>query len=138
MPSTSAGKPYNGAAQRDFAALYAGEERAVIHDLAWAALEKGADAAAQARDYASKGKPDFTLSYLLASALPDVERRAIYAEAFERRATLTEAKARDLDKQFHRAFPMLYTDAAQDRAQARRIREGRGFSRGAGKQLPVM
>jgi hypothetical protein len=122
----------------DFAALYGAEERAAIHDVARVELEKGSDAADLARNYASLGKPDFTLTYLLASALPEAERRAIYAESFERRAVLTEAKARELDKQFHRSFPMLQTDAAQDRAQARRIREGRGFAHGAGKQLPVI
>lgn len=127
MPSTS-----------DFAALYGGEERAAIHELARAEVAKGSAAADLARDYASRGKPDFTLAYLLASALPDEERRAIYAESFERRAVLTEAKARELDEQFHRSFPMLHTDAAQDRAQARRIRDGRSFARGAGKQLPLM
>jgi hypothetical protein len=122
----------------DFAALYGAEERAVIHELARAELANGSDAADLARGYANRGKPDFTLTYLLASALSDAERRAIYAESFERRAVLTEARARELDMQFHRSFPMLQTDAAQDRAQARRIREGRGFAHGAGKQLPVI
>jgi hypothetical protein len=122
----------------DFAALYSAEERAAIHDLARAELARGGDAADLAREYSSRGKPDFTLTYLLASALSDVERRTIYAESFERRSVLTETKARELDRQFHRSFPMLHTDAAQDRAQARRIREGRGFARGAGKQLPLM
>lgn len=121
-----------------FAALYASQERAVIHDLARAELEQGADAAARARDYAEKGKPDFTLAFLLAGDLPDGERRAIYAEAFERRAARTEAKARELDKTFHRAFPMLFSDAAQDRGLARRVRDGRGFSHSAGKQIPLM
>jgi hypothetical protein len=121
-----------------FATLYRGEERAAIRDLARAELERGADAEEQAREYATRGKPDFTLAYLLAGAAPDDERRAIYAEAFERRAALTEAKARDLDKQFHRSFPMLFSDAAQDRALARRVRDGRGFGPGAGKQLPMV
>jgi hypothetical protein len=121
-----------------FAALYAGQEREVIRDLAREELAKGADAAARARDYAERGKPDFTLAYLLASGLPDDERRAIYAEAFERRAARTETKARELDKTFHRPFPMLYSDAAQDRALANRVRDGRGFGQGAGKQLPMV
>ncbi len=121
-----------------FAALYASQERAAIRELARDELAQGADAAAHARDYAERGKPDFTLTYLLAASLPDDERRAIYALAFERRAERTEAKARELDKTFHRAFPMLFSDAAQDRALARRVRDGRSFSQGAGKQLPVM
>ena len=121
-----------------FAALYAGQEREVIRELAREELAKGADAAASARDYAERGKPDFTLAYLLASDLPDGERRAIYAEAFEQRAARTETKARELDKTFHRPFPMLYSDAAQDRALAKRVRDGRGFGQGAGKQLPMV
>ena len=121
-----------------FTALYASQEREAIRDLARAELEKGADAATSAREYAERGKPDLTLAYLLAGDLPDDERRAIYAEAFERRATRTEAKARELDKTFHRAFPMLFSDAAQDRALAKRVRDGRSFSQGAGRQLPVM
>ncbi len=121
-----------------FAALYASQEREAIRDLARGELERGADAAERARDYAEKGKPDFTLAFLLAGDLSDGERRAIYAEAFERRAARTEAKARELDKTFHRAFPMLFSDAAQDRGLARRVRDGRGFSQGAGRQIPLM
>ena len=140
MPSPAPGDktPETPADAPGFTALYGGEEREAIRDLARAELEKGADAAEQARAYAAKGKPDFALAYLLAGKLVDDERRAIYAEAFERRAALTETKARDLDKQFHRAFPMLHSDAAQDRARARRVRDGRGFGPGAGKQLPMI
>lgn len=121
-----------------FAALYAGQERAAIHNLAQAELEQGADAAERARDYAQRGKPDLALAYLLASDLPDVERRALYAEAFERRAAQTEIKAKELDSKFHRPFPLLFSDAAQDRASAKRVRDGRGFGQGAGKQLPMI
>jgi hypothetical protein len=138
MPSPAPGETPETPAEPGFDALYGGEEREAIRDLARAELEKGSDSAEQARAYAAKGKPDFTLAYLLAGALADDERRAIYAEAFERRAELTETKARDLDKQFHRPFPMLYSDAAQDRALARRVRDGRGFGSGAGKQLPMI
>lgn len=137
LPGTANGQQ-PGAAQPGFAALYGGGERAVIHDLARAALEQGGVAAERAREYAAKGKPDFTLAYLLASDLDDTERSAIYAESFERRAVATEAKAHELDKQFHRAFPMLLSDAAQDRALAQRVRDGRGFGPGAGKQLPMV
>lgn len=138
MPPTTPDSTPETSPAPEFAALYGGEEREAIRDLARTELEKGATAAEQARMYAAKGKPDFTLAYLLASDLPDGERQAIYAEAFERRASLTETKARELDKQFHRAFPMLFSDAAQDRALARRVRDGRGFGHGAGKQLPMM
>jgi hypothetical protein len=121
-----------------FAALYAGQEREAVRDIARAELEKGADAAERARDYAEHGKPDFALAYLLASDLPDDERRSIYADSYEQRAARTEVKARELDKTFHRAFPLLFSDAAQDRALAKRIRDGRGFGQGAGKQLPMV
>lgn len=138
MASSRPGETPEQPGEAGFAALYGGEERVAIRDLARAELDNGADAKERAQSYAANGKPDFTLAYLLASETPDDERRAIYAEAFERRAALTEAKARDLDKQFHRAFPMLFSDAAQDRALARRVRDGRGFSPGAGKQLPMV
>ncbi len=122
----------------DFAALYASQARDAIRALAREALASGADAQAQARDYAQPGKPHFTLAYLLESAaLPDDEKRALYAEAFERRATLTESKAREFDAQFHRPFPLLTSDAAQDRGRARQVREGKRLGKGAGKQLPM-
>lgn len=138
MPSPTPGKRPETPAEQGFAALYGGEERETIRDLARAELEKGGDAAEQARAYAAKGKPDFTLAYLLACEAPDDERRAIYAESFERRAALTEAKARELDSQFHRAFPLLFSDAAQDRTLARRVRDGHGFGQKTRKQLPLV
>jgi hypothetical protein len=124
--------------QPDFAALYATQAREAIRALACAALADGADAAAQAHDYAGRGKPDFALAYLLECALSDDEKRAIYAEAFERRAALTERKAREFDAQFHRPFPLLTSDAAQDRGRARQVREGKRLGKGAGKQLPLV
>ncbi len=102
------------------------------------ALASGADATAQARDYAARGKPDFALAWLLECVIGDEEKRAIYAEAFERRAALTESKAREFDAKFHRPFPLLTSDAAQDRGRARQVREGRGFSRSAGKHVPLI
>jgi len=123
--------------QPDFATLYASQAREAIRALARQALASGAEAQAQARDYAQRGKPDFTLAYLLESALPDDEKRTLYAEAFERRATLTEGKAREFDAQFHRPFPLLTSDAAQDRGRARQVREGKRLGKGAGKQLPM-
>lgn len=124
--------------QQTFAALYTAHAREAIRTLAQQALSKGADAAAQARDYAARGKPDFALAYLLECALTDDEKRAIYAEAFERRAALTESKAREFDSKFHRPFPLLTSDAAQDRGRARQVREGKQFSKGAGKHVPLI
>lgn len=124
--------------QQAFEKLYAEQAREAIRTLAQQALSDGADAAAQARDYAARGKPDFALVYLLESALSDDDKRAIYAEAFERRAALTESKAREFDSKFHRPFPLLTSDAAQDRGRARQVRAGRQFSRGTGKHVPLI
>ncbi|HZC07443.1 MAG TPA: hypothetical protein VE338_17545 [Ktedonobacterales bacterium] len=122
----------------DFATLYAAQARDAIRSVAHETLTGGADALAQARDYAARGKPDFTLAYLLECDLSDEEKRALYAEAFERRATLTERKAREFDQKFHRPFPLLASDAAQDRGRARLVREGKRMNKGAGKQLPLI
>lgn len=121
-----------------FAALYAEQAREAIRTVAREGLASGAVADAQARHYAARGKPDFALAYLLESALADDEKRAIYAEAFERRAALTEGKAREFDAKFHRPFPLLASDAAQDRSRARQVREGKRMGKGAGKQLPLI
>lgn len=131
-------KPDESVSQPDFAALYAAQQREAVCALARETLASGADAVAQARDYAARGKPDFALAYLLECDLPDTEKRAIYAESFERRAALTEGKAREFDAKFHRPFPLLASDAAQDRGRARQVREGRPMSRGAGKQIPLI
>ncbi|HEX8732438.1 MAG TPA: hypothetical protein VF725_10320 [Ktedonobacterales bacterium] len=124
--------------QSDFAALYAGQAREAITEIVAEALAGGADATAQARDYAARGKPDFALAWLLECALSDDEKRTVYAEAFERRAALTEGKAREFDAKFHRPFPLLSSDAAQDRGRARLVREGKGLGRGAGKHVPLI
>jgi hypothetical protein len=124
--------------QPDFAALYAAQAREVICALAREALAGGADATAQARAYAERGKPDFTLAYLLECALADEQKCALYAESFERRAALTESKARELDAKFHRPFPLLRSDAAQDRGRAKLAREGKRLGKSAGKQLPLV
>lgn len=124
--------------QSSFDALYAPQAREAIRTLAREALAGGADPVAQAREYAGRGKPDIALAYLLECALTEDEKRAIYADAFERRATLTEKKARELDAKFHRAFPLLTSDAAQDRGRARMVREGKRPGKGAGKQLPLV
>ena len=110
----------------------------VFVGLARESLAQGADAAERARHYAARGKPDFTLAYLLASALPDVEKRDVLAKAHERRAELTEERAHDFDRRFHRPFPMLRNDAAQDRAAARQIRSGKAIRPGLSRAVPMM
>jgi hypothetical protein len=130
--------PNSSSDPSSFDALYVTQAREAIRALAHDALAGGADPVAQAREYAERGKPDIALAYLLECALTDDEKRAIYADAFERRATLTEKKAREFDAKFHRAFPLLTSDAAQDRGRARMVREGKRPSKGAGKQLPLV
>ncbi len=97
----------------------------------------GADPVAQARIFAERGKPDFVLAYLLVSPLGDDEKRELYAQAHERRAAFIEQRAKEFDRQFHRPFPLLGSEAAKDRAIARQIRAGRAVKPGAGRQLPM-
>ena len=143
MPSEISGEASGEASgdtteAQNFEALYAGQARDAIREMARDALANGADAATQAREYTTRGKPDVALAYLLECTLADEEKRAIYAESFERRATATESKAREFDATFHRPFPLLTSDAAQDRGRARAVREGKRLSKGAGKQLPLL
>ena len=129
---------HDSADHPDFATLYTAQAREAIRTVARETLAGGANAVAQAREYAERGKPDFTLAYLLECDLPEEEKRSLYADAFERRATLTESKAREFDRQFHRPFPLLTSDAAQDRGRARLVREGKRMSQGVGKQIPLI
>jgi hypothetical protein len=87
-------------------------------------LRQGADGLALARGYAEQGKPDFALAFLLLLDIPDAEKRDTLALAYERRARLSEEKARQLDKQFHRSFPLITLEAQKDRKLASAIRGG--------------
>lgn len=87
-------------------------------------LQQGADGLALARSYAEQGKPDFALAFLLLLDTPDDEKREVLAHAYERRARLSEEKARQLDKQFHRSFPLIKLEAQKDRKLASAIRGG--------------
>lgn len=120
-----------------FAQRYAPLCKPVFLDLAREAIARGEDPDAQARTYAARGKPEFTLAYLLLGTLPEKERHTLYAEAHLQRATNTEQQAREWDRQFHRPFPLLQTQAAQDRTLARRIQHGQPIAPGAGRQLPL-
>jgi hypothetical protein len=120
-----------------FDALYRPLLRPAIGEIVERAMGEGADAAAQAHAYTERGKPDFVLAWLLVADLPDEEKRALYAQAHERRAAYIERKARQFDREFHRPFPLLFQEASKDRALARRIRTGQSISPGAGRQLPM-
>jgi hypothetical protein len=130
----------NGASEPtlSFDTLYRSLLRPVIEEIARQKVESGADPAEQAHEYTERGKPDFVLAYLLLANLPDDEKRALYAQAHERRSAYTEQKARQFDREFHRPFPLLFQEAAKDRALARRIRAGQSISPRAGRQLPMM
>jgi len=121
-----------------FDALYGPLAKDVFREIVREELGKGSDAAELARAYAAKGKPDFVLAYLLAAPLTDEEKRDLLAHAYDQRATNTEQRAREFDRKFHRSFPMLLTDAGNDRATAKQIRAGRAIRPGAGRQLPMV
>ena len=121
-----------------FDALYRSQSRQAILDIAAEDLAAGADAEEQAQRYAEKGKPDFVLAYLLGSALTDERKRELYAVAHERRAIYIQQRAREFDQRFHRAFPLLETEAANDRVMARRIRAGMPPGKGRGRQIPLV
>jgi hypothetical protein len=129
----------NGASEPaiSFETLYRPLLRPVIGEIVEKALSEGADPAAQAQTYTERGKPDFVLAWLLLANLTDEEKRAMYAQAHERRAAYIEQKARQFDREFHRPFPLLFQEATKDRALARRIRTGQAISPGAGRQLPM-
>lgn len=122
----------------EFNAQYQPLCKEVFIGLARESLAQGGDAAERACHYAARGKPDFALAYLLASTLPDDEKRDVLAKAHERRAELTDERARDFDKRFHRPFPMLRNDATQDRAAARQIRAGKAIRPGLSRAVPMM
>ena len=121
-----------------FDKLYRSQARQAILDIVAEELEAGADAETQAQRYAEKGKPDFVLAYLLDCALPDERKRELYAYAHEQRAIYIQQRAREFDRRFHRAFPLLETEAANDRVMARRIRAGMPPGKGRGRQIPLV
>lgn len=118
--------------------LYRAEARQAILDIAAKELTSGASAEQLAQHYAEKGKPDFVLAYLLGSAIADVRKRELYATAHEQRAIYIEQRAREFDRRFHRPFPLLATEAANDQVMARRIRAGMPPGKGRGRQIPLV
>ena len=94
-------------------------------------LEQGADGFTYADAYAEQGKPEFALAYLLLTELSDDAKRDIFARSYERRAELSEQKADDFDRQFHRPFPLIKLEAQKDRLVAQQIRQGKRVRREA-------
>ena len=122
----------------NFQTQYQADSKDVFQAIVRDELAKGTDAGEQAHIYAELGKPDFVLAYLLASALAESEKRAVLAQAYERRAENTEAKAHEFDRKFHRPFPMLDAEAERDRIQARRIRAGHAILPETDRQVPIL
>ena len=120
-----------------FNAQYQALAKDVFREIVHEAVTDGASVEVQAREYAERGKPDFALAYLLECALPDGEKRAVLAHAYERRAALTEQRAREFDRQFHRPFPLLFAEARKDRAAAKQVRTGGALRPSASRQLPM-
>ncbi len=117
-------------ATTSFADLYAHLSNDVFREQALLILERGADVYACATTYAQQGKPDFALAFLLLlEDASDEEKRALLAQAYEQRAALTEEKATNFDKQFHRPFPLIKLEAQKDRMAAQQIRQGRRVRR---------
>ncbi len=121
-----------------FDTLYRSQVRQAILDIVLEELAAGASVEERAEHFAEKGKPDFVLAYLLDSALPDERKRELFAVAHEQRALYIQRRAREFDQRFHRAFPLLETEAANDRVAARRIRAGMPLSKGRGRQIPLV
>ena len=115
------------------AASFDDQHRALVNDtfreLAQKAIDGGADPADLAQVYSEKGKPDFALAYLLASDLPDQEKRDILASAYETRAAQSEQWARDSEARYSRPFPLVHLEAQKDRANARSLRAGKAARR---------
>jgi hypothetical protein len=108
-----------------FAELYSQHSKEVFLKQARAALAEGQDALTCAQQYAAKGKPDFVLAYLLIFDGTDEVKRDLLSRAYEQRARLSDEKADELNKQFHRPFPLIKLEAQRDRIAAQQVRQGR-------------
>ena len=112
-----------------FAELYNDQLKGVFVERVRRDLEQGADVFMCADTYAEQGKPDFTLAYLLLLQADDAVKRDILAHAYERRADLSEEKAEEWDRQFHRPFPLIKLEAHKDRLAAQQVRQGKRIRR---------
>jgi hypothetical protein len=117
-----------------FNELYGGLIKDVFLALARQQLEQGVDGLACANAYADQGKIDFALAHLLLSAASEEVKCDILAHAYERRATLSDEKAEDFARQYHRSFPLIKLEAQKDRLSAQQVRQGKQVPR-RGKML---
>ena len=120
-----------------FAELYAPLLKDVFIAQARKELDQGADGLAFARAYTERGKPEFVLAYLLLIEESEEMKRDLLARAYEQRATLSESKAEEFDKRFHRPFPLIKLEAQKDRIAARQVRQGKRIRVSATKFPPV-
>jgi hypothetical protein len=97
-------------------------------------LAQGEDGLASANAYADQGKPDFALAYLLLVDQPEEVKRDILARAYERRAIISDEKAMEFDRLYHRPFPLIKLEAQKDRMSAQQVRQGKKVRR-SGKSL---
>jgi hypothetical protein len=103
--------------------LYSGLSKDVFLEHARQQLEQGADGIACANAYANEGKVDFALAHLLLSVAPDDVKCEIFARAFEQRATLSDEKAADFTRRYHRSFPLIKLEVQKDRLSAQQVRQ---------------
>lgn len=120
-----------------FAELYAPMLKEVFTTQVHKELAQGADGLTCARAYAERGKPEFVLAYLLLIDEPEEVKRELLSRAYEQRATLSENKAEELDKRFHRPFPLIKLEAQKDRMAARQVRQGKRVRTSVTKLPPV-
>jgi hypothetical protein len=120
-----------------FAELYASMLKDVFLEHARKELDQGTDGLTCARGYAERGKPEFVLAYLLLIDEPDEVKREVLAYAYEQRAMLSENKAEEFDKQFHRPFPLIKLEAQKDRMAARQVRQGKRVRTSSTKLPPI-
>ena len=112
-----------------FNELYNGLSKDIFLERARQQLEQGADGLACANTYADQGKVDFALAHLLLSEAFEDVKRDILARAYERRATLSDEKAEDFARQYHRSFPLIKLEAQKDRISAQQVRQGKQVPR---------
>ncbi len=118
---------------KQYAALVSDVFRAIAEN----AAQNGENISALAGESAEKGKPDFTLAYLLITDLNDTEKREILAKAFEQRAQLSEKRAAEFDAEFHRPFPLIGLEAQKDRSSAKAVRAGKPINLHARAAKPL-
>lgn len=122
----------------DFDSQYRAHNKEVFREIVSRDLLDGHEPGERAREYAERGKPEFVLAYLLVCDLSDPEKRELYAHAYDQRAQLTQRRADEFDRRFHRPFPLIRLEASKDRMTAQRIRAGGNLRPGLGRPLPTL